>query len=725
MARQGPKRFIHPSPLALGVAAFFVLLAAAPAFAAPPDTTPPSITLYSPAEGAQLADDRPIVFGVTERGAAVTVNGLPSVVNLFDGTFEVRDLTLVGSLTVCEQSAQITVTSTDAAGNVATLVRSVRANFCVSHPRAVGALPAIAVALGQTTPVALDLSPYFADDGGGDLLIYSTYVGGDGPTASYSQGAFSFAWPETAGAGTFDLTVIARDRDGEVSAPAHTQLTVGASPSANHAPVLAAVGSFDDLPVGGQVEVPVAFTDADGDAVMLSAEAAGPGTTVVAVRQGNGAPATVLVSADAAALKSGYSWIRVVGVDPHHASASREIAIPVYDPTVDPSFAIVSPAVPEVAVSAVRAGMYAEISAARPVQHLLVQHAASDLGGIDLEVAALNDEHTYWRIPVSIPATPGVQTQTFWVSDPGLPTKAYTFAWTVLADPLAPSLTRIVPTTGSLSITEGDALGFQAAGSIPDPGHTAFTWAVDGKTVSHSEVLTSLHLTPGTHTVTLTASSPGGSSSTSASVTVSPQAGPRLAPQRSTIWPIWIAVAGLVAVGIILGGTEVGIYFLLAGLVGAIVDRQNREKLLTHFVRGRIYQIIEDEPGIHLSELQRKAGVARGVCAYHLHALEKAGLIKTAREGMYLRFFATKVKIDAEAYTLAADDRAVLEAIEARPGMTEQQVAELLGKPGGHVARSVRALSQSGYVEARREGEALQLFARTQRGSAAPPASGP
>src|SRR5690348_2209995 len=99
MARQGRQRFIHPSPLPLGVAAFFLLLVAAPAFAA--DTTPPSLVLYSPADGAHLADDRPIIFGATERGAAVTVNGVAAEVNPFDGTFEVRDLTLAVGGSAC------------------------------------------------------------------------------------------------------------------------------------------------------------------------------------------------------------------------------------------------------------------------------------------------------------------------------------------------------------------------------------------------------------------------------------------------------------------------------------------------------------------------------------------------------------------------------------------------------------------------------------------------
>jgi predicted transcriptional regulator len=306
-----------------------------------------------------------------------------------------------------------------------------------------------------------------------------------------------------------------------------------------------------------------------------------------------------------------------------------------------------------------------------------------------------------------------------WAEDPGLAPVRFDFVWTVSPDPVAPALDRVIPVTGSFAVVDGEAVTLQWAGSVPDLEATSFTWSVDGEPVSHETLLADLTLPEGTHTVTVTASGPGGSSSASGTITVSPRASPALAP-RGNPWPMWIGIAGIVVVGLILGGTEIGIYFLVAGIVGAVMDRQAREKLLTHFVRGRIYQVIETEPGIHLSELQRKAGVARGVCAYHLHALEKAGLIKTAREGMYLRFFATKVKIDAEAYTLASDDRAVLEAVEARPGITEVQVAELLGKSSGQVARSVKSLAQSGYLESRPGGGEVQLFARTGRGAPEP-----
>jgi uncharacterized membrane protein len=92
------------------------------------------------------------------------------------------------------------------------------------------------------------------------------------------------------------------------------------------------------------------------------------------------------------------------------------------------------------------------------------------------------------------------------------------------------------------------------------------------------------------------------------------------------------------------------------------------------------------------------------VCAYHLHALEKAGLIKTSRDGMYLRFTATKVPVDTETYALTEDERELLHAVQATPGISERELVESLGRSAPSVARTAKKLSQSGYLEAHKAG---------------------
>lgn len=711
MARRAQGRYIHPSPPALGVAAFFLLLSAGPAFAA--DTTAPVLAVYAPLDGAQLFDDHVTVFGVTERGATVLVNGIGVQVNPFDGSFELSELALqLGAGALCTRPSTVTISSTDGAGNVATVVRSVSANACVTHPRAVLPVPDVRVPLGFGGPLSFDLSMYFADDGGADNLVFSTYAAeGAGVTVSSSAAGLSFVWAAGAAPGTFDLTVVARDRDGSSSEPVHANLIVGPA-NTNRAPVIALNAPVEPVAVGAPIMLDLAVSDPDGDEFQYSIVAPSPAFARVA-----GYP-----TATRDALSTPYNALTVRAVDEFGAIATVDVEIPVYDASTSAGVQVESPSNLEFTVSEITANsnsISAQFSTQRYVGSLAPGSTtpASHTPGLSMGSSEpLNAEHTLWSVTWSyVAAVPGTAPVRILIDDGAYPAPYADFVITILPDPVAPSITRIVPITGSLEVAAGEKVSLQWVGDVPDVEHTAFTWSVDGEPASHASIFSDISLSPGTHAVTVTAVGPGGSSSSSTTITVSPRAA-TLPATRSNAWMWGVGIVGLVVVGIILGGTEIGIYFLLAGIVGAIIDRGAREKLLTHFVRGRIYQIIDDEPGIHLSELQRKAGVARGVCAYHLHALEKAGLIKTAREGMYLKFFATKVKIDVEAYTLAADDKAVLEAIEAQPGITEQQVAAMLGKSNLHVTRAVRTLSQSGYVELRREGDETQLFARTSRG---------
>ncbi|HEY6099837.1 MAG TPA: winged helix-turn-helix transcriptional regulator, partial [Anaeromyxobacter sp.] len=452
-----------------------------------------------------------------------------------------------------------------------------------------------------------------------------------------------------------------------------------------------------------------------------------PGLRVVSLERMDAEHYRVTVAAERTAAP-GAARLVISASDDHLAGAQGAVTLTLYDASAPVGLAVQVPANMEVEPSGLVAGpsgvggLYVELSSARRLGHLYLADPRAP--GATLEAAAQNDEHTYWRFFLPLSGAAGVYSTTVWAGDAGLAPEPFTFTVTVLAKTPPPSLDRLVALTGALEFEEGEPVALAWVGTVPLPEATSFEWRVDGALVAVGPTLEGAVLDPGDHTVTLTATSPQGGSSASASVSVHARPAAAL-PQRAAPWLLYFSLLGLGAAGLFLGGTEIGLYFLFAGLIGAVIDRGAREKLLTHFVRGRIYQIIEYEPGIHLSELQRKAGVARGVCAYHLHALEKAGLVRAARDGMYLRFTATKVKIDADAYALAADDREVLSAIEARPGITEREVAEMLGKTAHQVERSVRTLAQTGHVEARQEGEALQLFARTQRGAGAPGLGGP
>jgi predicted transcriptional regulator len=691
-------------------------------FAISLDTVAPSLVVFAPAEGQQLADDRPTVFGQSEVGARVWVNGVAADAQVFDGTFELRSVALALSGGACLQPATLSVLAQDPAGNVRSLTRTVYANQCVSHPVLSSPLPTVRADAGVTASTPLDLAAYFGDDAGPENLVFSTYVQGSAASAfsvAYSLGSLWFVWSDPAFTGPADVEVVAMDRAGESSDAATLHIEVSRAWEPNNAPpelTLPDAASVDALPAGGAISFIVSISDPDGDPVQLSVGVTPPGLRLRSIVPVSRASSSFLVTIEAALGLADPSpvWIEFVATDAHLATTRSALGVRVYDATSPPTLAVVAPSVPVISASDLASegglsGAWVEMSASRTVPHLYLDPATSL---VRREATAANAERTYWRFFVTLPEAGGTQRVSVWAADPGLSEQEFPIELTVTAAPARPRLDQLEVAPLQLDASVGAWLTVSWQGDVASGDSPGFAWTVDGQFVSREPVLRNFPLEPGEHTVALTVRTSGGSASASTPISVQSTPTQLPTPGGPGLW-FWIALGAVLAVGFVLGGTEIGFYFLVAGLLGALIDREHREKLLSHFVRGRIYQIIEYEPGIHLSELQRKAGAARGACAYHLHALEKAGLVRSAREGMYLRFFVTKIKVDPETYALAEGDREILREIEARPGITDLEIGQRLARSTGSVARAVQKLAQSGYIEARREGNTLQCFPRT------------
>lgn len=688
------------------------------------DSTPPALSVLSPAAFAVLPDDRVTVFGTAERGATVTVDGAPAEVNPFDGTFLARDVLLAPTGTGCLQPTDIVVDAADRAGNHATAVVPVHADQCVEHPELAVPLPTLEVAAGQGAAY-LDLPAYFVDDGGPEALVFSTQPVGDAVgvfSATYGTRTLTLTWSDPSFRGDALFEVVARDRTGLTSPPALLGLHVVDGP-APAAPELVAPGEAGAVPSGGSIGFTITARTAAGGPAALETLAVPRGAAATSRLAAGPEPGTytVTLTADATLAAGTYGFV-LLAHGPAGEVSSVPVRFSVYDASGDPGVAIESPSPPEVdrivQGPGGAYGAWVEVSAARSIPHLYTEEPTSGLDAA--EATALNEERTYFRFFAALPSNPGVAHVRLWVQDPGLAPVMVDLPLNVLPSYGLPQIRTLVLTASGSEATEDQPLTVEFQGFVPDPDRTTYTWRVDGAVLSHERQLVWIHPTVGVHTVTLTVESPQGSTAASISVTVRatpapppPEAGPLAA------WP-WFVLGGFAVFGVVMGGTEVGAYLLVVWLVGALIDRQSREKLLAHFVRGRIYQIIQYEPGIHLSQLQRKAGVARGVCAYHLHALEKAGLIKTSRDGMYLRFMVTKVPVDTETYALTEDERELLTVVQQTPGISERELVESLGRSAPSVSRATRKLAKSGYLEAHHAGGETIWYPRTLSGGPAP-----
>ena len=81
----------------------------------------------------------------------------------------------------------------------------------------------------------------------------------------------------------------------------------------------------------------------------------------------------------------------------------------------------------------------------------------------------------------------------------------------------------------------------------------------------------------------------------------------------------------LVVIWLILTRTGQGLLFLITGL--------GRDAALAHRGRSGIMQIIEEQPGITILELQETSGLSRASVVFHLAVLRRASLVETHQEG--------------------------------------------------------------------------------------------
>ncbi len=83
------------------------------------------------------------------------------------------------------------------------------------------------------------------------------------------------------------------------------------------------------------------------------------------------------------------------------------------------------------------------------------------------------------------------------------------------------------------------------------------------------------------------------------------------------------AIGSLVGAAIVSEGVRMGLILAVIGpIVGLMVKNENGT-----FTRGRVLGYIEAHPGIHFSALRDALGLANGVTAHHLYALEKEGKV--------------------------------------------------------------------------------------------------
>jgi predicted transcriptional regulator len=164
-----------------------------------------------------------------------------------------------------------------------------------------------------------------------------------------------------------------------------------------------------------------------------------------------------------------------------------------------------------------------------------------------------------------------------------------------------------------------------------------------------------------------------------------------------------------VVYGLLFLVSEVGRYLIVrVGLWLRLYSRIPPDELLEEERRRELIEHIRQEPGIHLRQLVRETEGGYGSTVYHLQRLEKAGFIRSRREGLYRRFYAGQQAPD-EAGKTSTRDR-VLETIRQQQGIHAAEIARILDTTRQLVSYHVRKLVDDALVEKRPGKNCIHLF---------------
>ena len=405
---------------------------------------------------------------------------------------------------VAAGSATITVTARDPDDLTATQQAGVAVQQPNRAPSAVGTIPAMTLAPGDTATV--DASQYFSDPDGDALTYTATSSNSSVATASVSGSTVTIT---AVAAGSATITVTARDPD-DLTATQQAGVTVQ---QPNRAP--SAVGTIPAMTLApgdtATVDASGYFTDPDGDALTYTATSSDSSVATASV-----SGSTVTITAVAA----GSATITVTARDPDDLTATQQAGVTVQQPNRAPS------AVGTIPAMTLAPGETATVDASGYF---------TDLDGDALTYTAMSSNSSVATASVSgstvtiTAVAAGSATITVTARDPDdltatqqagvtvqQPNRAPSAVGTIPAMTLAPGETATVDASGYFTDLDGDALTYTAMSS----NSSVATASVSGSTVTITAVAA------GSATITVTARDPGGLTATQqAGVTVTAGAG--------------------------------------------------------------------------------------------------------------------------------------------------------------------------------------------------------
>lgn len=135
------------------------------------------------------------------------------------------------------------------------------------------------------------------------------------------------------------------------------------------------------------------------------------------------------------------------------------------------------------------------------------------------------------------------------------------------------------------------------------------------------------------------------------------------------------------------------------------MPEEETNPLLALQTRRRIYQHIQDAPGLHFRALQRELDMPLGTLEYNLYQMEKEGLVVVRAEGGFKSYFANddmdRRDRDYLHYLRQRTTRQIALEITLQPGISFKELRNRCGVLPSALSPQLKRLVRSGMIRER------------------------
>ena len=131
------------------------------------------------------------------------------------------------------------------------------------------------------------------------------------------------------------------------------------------------------------------------------------------------------------------------------------------------------------------------------------------------------------------------------------------------------------------------------------------------------------------------------------------------------------------------------------------------EDLMQNRNRAKIYSTILTYPGSSFSDLRVLLGIKNGTLSHHLMKLEKEGLVKSKKMGIFRRFYPSGGEVPKDL------EERIMDIILDNPGISQSNIAKHLEITRQVANYHINSLKRRGRLVVRKSGRNSEIYLRS------------